>query len=260
MTDIEALQKECESLRELVDAQKAELDALRRSNVLWGKTWFATGDSYTEGDYRNAPNDDWKLEGNRCKTYPWFIAQRNSMTLINDALCGSILPLSKEHLADPENVPDTNRRPFTVNRYLKIPADVDYITLMFGANDAYHDEMGSIDDTENKSFYGAWNFTLKYLIENFPFAKIGIIVTFGSNPEYRNATREIARKWCIPTLDLMGDPNVPIIFGRERSLTASSEVVKLRREAFVVAPDNGHPNLKAHEYLSTVVENFLRSL
>lgn len=260
MTEIETLKAECAALRELVDAQKEELEALRRSNVLWGKTWFATGDSFTEGDYRNAPNDDWKLEGNKRKTYPYFVGERNHMTIINDGLCGSILPLSKEHLADPEHVPETDRRPFTVGRYLKIPENVDYITLMFGANDAYHDNLGTIDDTENTTFYGAWNFTLRYLIEHFPFAKIGIIVTFHSTEEYRAATREIARKWCIPMLDLMNDPQVPMIFNREREQKPGAEAVKMRIDSFVVAPDNSHPNLRAHEYLSTVVEHFLRSL
>ena len=253
-------EKELCELREIIEAQKKEIEALKKANVLWGKKWFATGDSYTEGDYSHAPYDDWRLEGNKRKTYPYFIAQRNNMTVINDGKCGSILPLSKEHLADPENVPVTERRPFTVGRYLEIPEDVDYITLMFGANDARHDELGTIDDKENTTFYGAWNFILSYLLEKFPFAKIGIIVTFGSQREYREATREIARKWAIPMLDLMGDERVPMIFGRERELTACPEAVKLRKDAFVVSPENGHPGLRAHEYLSTTVENFLRSL
>lgn len=253
-------EKELEELRALVYAQREEIEALKCANVLWGKKWFATGDSYTEGDYSHAPNDDWKLPDGRRKTYPYFIGKRNNMTVINDGKCGSILPLSIGHLADLENVPETDRRPFTVGRYLDIPEDVDYITLMFGANDARHDKLGSIDDTENMTFYGAWNVILAYLIEKFPFAKIGIIVTFGSTHEFRDATREVAKKWAIPVLDLMGDASVPMIFGRERSLTVCDEAVKLRRAAFVVAENNGHPNLKAHEYLSTVVENFLRSL
>ena len=64
-----------------------------------------------------------------------------------------------------------------MNRYKAIPKDADYITLWFGINDSGHTNLGELADTTNLTFYGAWNVVLEYLIKNYPFAKIGIIIT-----------------------------------------------------------------------------------
>ena len=254
-------QEELQALREEVAQLKEAVAALERSNVLWGKKWISCGDSLTEGDYRNAPNDDWKIPGTERgrKTYPYFIGQRNHMTVINEALCGSIMPLSQEYQEDPANNPINTRRPFMLDRYKKIPADTDYLTLWFGNNDSRHAILGSIEDETINTYYGAFNVLLPYLMENYPTMKIGIIVTYGGTPDFRQATRDVAYKWGIPTLDLERDPQVPFIF-RDGETFIDSRAVKLHRRFFNVAEDNGHPNLIAHEYLSTIVEAFLRRL
>lgn len=257
-------------LRDRCSSLEASLEAVKTGNVLWGKKYFATGDSFTEGDFsgwtdeegrsgRNSPviyDSDWKMY----KTYPWWIARRNNMTLINDGKCGSIMPLSKEYLNGDEGVTENNRLPFSLNRYKTIPADVDYITLWFGINDSGHTNLGTINDTTNETYYGAWNVVMEYLITNYPYAKIGIIITNNAATTYRQATREIAIKWGIPYLDMMGCDQVPVIFGRESELGLCSKANTLRRNAFLVGPSNGHPNLEAHKYQSTFVEDFLRRL
>jgi len=53
---------------------------------------------------------------------------------------------------------------------------------------------------------------------------------------------------------------VPLIFGRETNLGLSETAYSLRNDAFSVSTSNPHPNIKAHEYESTFVEDFLRRL
>ena len=239
-------------------------------NILYGKKYVACGDSFTQGDF-SGWTDENGLSGKNSpviydsdmgyyKTYPWWIAKRNNMTLINEALCGSIIALDKDYVTSPDTVSQGTRSPFTYQRYLRIPEDADYITIWFGINDSAHTNLGTIDDTTNETFYGAWNFVLKWLITNRPYAKIGIIITNGAAESYRKAEREVADKWGIPYLDMMGDRKIPVIFGRESSLKMCSEANTLRRNKFVVTPSNGHPNIEAHKYQSTFIENFLRSL
>ena len=182
------------------------------------------------------------------------------MTLINDGKCGSIMPLSKEYINGDEGIAENYRNPFALTRYKNIPADVDYITLWFGINDSGHTNLGTVSDTTNETYYGAWNVVMEYLLTNYPYAKIGIIITDGAATTYRQATRDIAKRWGIPYLDMMGSDQVPLIFGRETEIGLCSKANTLRRNAFYVTSSNGHPNLEAHKYQSTFVEDFLRRL
>ena len=239
-------------------------------NALYGKKWVACGDSYTAGDFTGFVDENglsgkdspllYDTEWQMYKTYPWWIAKRNNMTLINEARCGTTMALTKQYVDGEEGYAESYRNPFSLNRYKAIPTDTDYITLWFGINDRSNTHLGNIADTENTTFYGAWNVVLEYLITNMPYAKIGIIVTNRCNEEYRQAIRDIAKKWGIPYLDMMGDDKVPLIFGRETNLGLSETAYSLRNDAFSVSTSNPHPNIKAHEYESTFVEDFLRRL
>lgn len=246
-----------------ITALTEALTKVQESNVLWGKKWFATGDSFTSGG--SVEDDKYFTDGpyeGKIKTYPLFIARRNNMDCINDAISGSIMALSKNHLADPENVDINTKRPFSYQRYLSIPEDVDYITLWFGINDASNTNLGTIDDTTNETFYGAWNVVMEWILTNRPWAHVGIIITNGSSKAYREAEREIAKKWGIPYLDMMGDDQVPVMtLGREDGLCTTA--YNLRRSTFSVGhTPNGdsHPCWQAHEYESTFIEAFLRGL
>lgn len=248
---------------EQITALTEALGKVQESNVLWGKKWFATGDSFTSGG--SMEDDKYFTDGpyeGKIKTYPLFIARRNNMDCINDAISGSIMALSKNHLADPENVDINTKRPFSYQRYLSIPEDVDYITLWFGINDASNTNLGTIDDTTNETFYGAWNVVMEWILTNRPWAHVGIIITNGSSKAYREAEREIAKKWGIPYLDMMGDDQVPVMtLGREDGLCTTA--YNLRRSTFSVGhTPNGdsHPCWQAHEYESTFIEAFLRRL
>lgn len=270
--DIIAMQDEIEQLKAEKESQTAVIEELRqqvelaaKSNVLWGKKWFATGDSFTSGG--SAEDDKYFTDEpykGKIKTYPLFIGRRNNMQVINDASSGSIMALDKTYIEDPENVSIRTRNPFSLERYLTIPEDVDYITLWFGINDAGHTNLGTIDDTTNETFYGAWNVVLEWILTNRPWAHVGMIITNGSSVSYRNAERELARKWGIPYLDMMGNDQTPVMtLGREDELGLCKKAYDLRRTTFAVghAPSgDSHPCWQAHEYETTFIEAFLRRL
>lgn len=225
--------------------------------VLYGKKYVACGDSFTEGDFTNASEDEraeaYDDELGMYKTYPWQIAQRNGMILVNEAKCGSTMYNNGKANA------------FSVSRYKEIPTDADYITLCFGLNEESNlsDILGTSADTTNATVWGAWNVVLEYLITNLPYAKIGIIIPDAwTSSTMRNALIEIARYWGIPYLDLKGDDTVPLLISSKIGYTVNSKAVELRRQAFCVDPASGdtHPNLKGHAYRSTIIENFMRSL
>ena len=230
-------------------------------NVLEGKKWVACGDSFTHGDFNGGefakwPDDymasdkyydkEWKMY----KTYPWWIARRNNMRLVNEARNGTCMACN-----------DTRKDNFADGRYKRIAKDADYITLWFGINDRYrHIPIGDIESKDSTTFYGAWNIVLEYLIEHHPYAKIGIIITNGSLPQYTEAERKVAERWGIPYLDLERDPHVPLLIRNGERKGLCDRARELRNRQLRAGEKNTHPSLKAHELQSTVIENFLRSL
>ena len=107
---------------------------------------------------------------------------------------------------------------------------------------------------------GAWNLSLDYIIEHHPFLKIGIIIADAwMAQELHDTLIAIAKYWCIPYLDLKNGENVPLGIS-DRFYTTSSRARNLRSNAFRVSDNDSHPNLEAHKYRSTIIENFLRSL
>mgnify|MGYP003295588052 CR=1 FL=1 len=171
------------------------------------------------------------------------------MIVVNEAVGGSTLT----------NI--SGRNPFSVDRYKNIPADADYITIKLGINDNNQNAaLGTIDSMDNTTFYGAWNVVLDYLTERFPKTKIGIIVTNGSSLQYVNATIECANKWGIPYLNLATDENIPLMIRTNRTDVTQVAIDRRNRAFGVNWGVNNHPNEIAHEFESTIVENWLRSL
>ena len=229
-------------------------ETARNKNVLTNKKWVACGDSFTEGVDGEKFADGVFVGKN--KVYPFFIGERNNMVIVNEAVSGSSMTYISERHNSWEN------GCFSANRYKNIPSDADYITLYFGINDDnYSAPIGTIDDTKNTTFYGAWNIVLEHLITNHPFAKIGIIITNGSSKKYTDAERAISRKWGIPYLDMEADyQHVPLMQRVTERTEVCQKALELRKKAFAVSDSNTHPNAKAHEYESTFIENWLRTL
>ena len=248
-------------------------------NALYGKKYVAIGDSFTEGDFTNSPTDDnvftEGLYAGENKVYPFYIGRRNNMIVVNMAKCGStITNVWEDKIAENEGnaslVNYYRKMGFSLYRYQEIPTDADYITIKYGINDDIHHKnspIGTIDDTENTTFYGAWNIVLKWIMTNCPSAKVGIIVSNavvnGETANYSEAVRNIARKWGVPYLDEDAGELVPVLHRtNHKNLSESVKNAKLNLFSVNVesGKENNHPNTKCHEYESTFVENFLRSL
>lgn len=180
------------------------------------------------------------------------------MEVVNCGKSGSIMALNKEYVDGTITNPNMDS-PFAYQRYLEVPLDSDYITLAFGINDASKTNLGTIDDTTNETFYGAWNVVLDYFLQNAPFAKIGIII-YTPNIQYHDAIIAIAKKWGKKVLDFSGENSNTPWFMPER-IGMSAEINAKYKELYRVSDTNkGHPSWQAHEFESTIIEDFLRSL
>ena len=255
-----------------IDERINETVSRGMGNVLYKKTWYCCGDSFSEGDFSSSVSEykftDGPYEGMN-KVYSRFIALRNSMNLQLVAKCGATCGMRNDDTQysnddfDPLNDVPSNTNNFFYDQLKKISDDADYITLWFGINDSARCELGTIDDETVKTFYGALNWSMLQLITKYPLAHIGLIVSNRCNSNYKKAVREVAQKWAVPYLDMEGDTAIPTISGiRDNQLIpVDSRVATLRwNNNFRVSETNGHPNEKAHEYESTFIENWLRSL
>lgn len=238
------------------------------SNVLYGKKWCACGDSFTAGDFHGyvdpeghtgTDSDAYDPVMGMYKTYPWWIAKRNDMNLVMRAQMGN----------DFTNISGATRpfsNPDSSENYTQIPSDADYVTIWFGLNeyDLTAEQIGAKGDTTNETLWGAYHVVFNSILTNNPLAKIGVFITDGAMnggiPQaYHDALIDICKYWAIPYLDLRNGLNVPMGIGGRLDDCSSISRIK-RKEAFQVSPTNLHPNVNAHKYRSTFIENFLRSL
>lgn len=245
---------------------RADNELLKASNILYGKKYVACGDSFTEGTYTRVMDSDGLVGKNSpylydsemevWKTYPYWIAKRNGMTLVNEAISGSTMALSKEHLDGTQSI--DYRDPFSLERYKNIPKDADYLTLMFGLNEG-NTPIGTLEDTDNRTIIGAYNVVLEYLITNLPHCRIGIIVSDAwLSEELSNAIKSVSQYWGIPCLDLKYDPKIPLLIGGRDGVSAKA--VALRNSQYQLTAEDSHPNVENQKLRSEIIENFLRSL
>lgn len=235
--------------------------SMEHSNVLYGKKVAFCGDSFTEAS--NLGSDYYDPFCLCYKSYGWRIANRNRMPLYHDGISGSTM-----HVVDTET-PDT-RKPFAYQRYKNVPSDCDYIIMQFGLNESSiadsESTLGTKDSTDTTTMWGSWNTVMEYLITNHPTARIGVIMSDAWMPQsYYTALSEICEWWGVPMLDLGGDKNIPLMNGGRRSgcgLTLNPAVATLRNKTFYNDYETGdsHPNDAGHEWRSTVIENWMRSL
>ena len=229
-------------------------------NVLYAKKYVACGDSFTHGDFSSTSVDGNPEEGSTeyestydkrmgtYKTYPYWIAARNNMKLVNLAKNGDKLV----NFAQESNLS-------------QIPEDADYITIKYGINDSHQSvPIGTLSDTDNTTFLGAWNIVLTWLITNRPNAKIGIIASNGCDTEeYSKASVQAAKKYGILYIDEENGENVPYFLRqtfKANNQGIPSAIKSLRTAQYRVSPTNGHPNIEAHKFESTFIEAWMRTL
>lgn len=232
-----------------------------KSNVLYGKKLVVCGDSFTHGDFGNAPEENYTFADEpffgENMVYPFFIGRRNNMKVVNEAINGSTIAV----------VSNKETYPFSAEngRYTWLPNDADYILLNLGINDGGNSvPIGNIDDDDNTTFYGAWNIVLRHILTNYPNARVGIIIPERGTAGYWEAQRLVAKKWGVPYLDCPKDTSIPMSgVGNGKVLeggatTEAQNILKLRYQVSEI--NNGHPNQYWHEIESRFVEEFLRKL
>lgn len=230
-------------------------------SALTGKRWAVCGDSYSAGAFDGAAAGEDKIDSGlyigRPAVYSYFIGNRTGM---------DIRMLAKAGMTLAAVTGESNSFINTIGGDLSgIPADADYITFWFGINDKIQEvPIGADDSTDTETFNGAWNTILTNLRNDFPFAHVGIIISNSSGSAalpYAEATIAMAKKYGYPYLDLMYDEKLPMLGyepGREGASTAARNAVI---EAFSVDyPSNTHPNKKAHEFESHMIEEWLKSI
>lgn len=238
---------------EIVGGFSSVIAMLEASNPLWGKHYHACGDSYTAGAYVTEFD---KATGEPL-TANFLVAKYNNMKYTKDAISGS----------DMTNVSDASA-PFSVDRYLSIPEDTDYLTLQFGLNETrIADEpsmLGTSADSTNATMWGAYNTVFEWILTNRPNAKVGVIISDGwMTKAYADALIEICKFWGIPWLDLGGDPQVSLNVNgrRDGSGTTLGDTAKsLRNNQFRISDTNAHPNAAANRWRYTALQEFLRRL
>ena len=155
-----------------------------------------------------------------------------------------------------------------INRYENIPS-ADLIVVFMGTNDYGHETpLGSEQDTEDKTFYGALNVIIPALVEKHQSSKIvfvtslhrygrgtsgilGTNFTYDNIPngvgatlgDYVNALKTVCAKNGVSVIDLY----------TECALDPTDATVRAE-----YMPDGLHPNAKGHEVIAEIIESHIR--
>ena len=157
-----------------------------------------------------------------------------------------------------------------INRYASIP-ESDIITIYMGTNDYGHETpMGTINDLEDVSFYGALNVIIPGIQKAQPDAKLvwitpthrygfgtskllGTAFTYDYLPNgrgyslnyYVEAIKEVCEKYDVPVIDLF-------------SLSEMDPSLSKVRTQYM--PDGLHPNAAGHERIAAVIAKELTNI
>ena len=209
------------------------------TNILNGKKVIFFGDSITEG------NGSWADTGT--------IRNKNNMTGSNFGVGGSKYTVTSS--ADNLNcIYNRIKAQYSTN------SDADYIILSGLVNDALQSmPIGSMlsktdftTECDASTVYGAYEMALRYVLENWKGAKVGVIITpnipSSSNlNEYFDVARNVCKKYSVPYLDLY----------ENSGLCVGIESIK---ETYYKG-DDIHPNADGYaKYINDKVESFMKTL
>ncbi len=231
------------------------------SNILAGKILVTIGDSITYGADMNMESNGLienpgPNEG-KYKSYGWQIAQRNNMIFYQKGISGSTMQGAvNPNGTDKGDISKKNGFSKENGRYTQLPDDIDFMTIMFGWNDAAYGTLGTINDTTNETYYGGFNVVLPYLIHKYPYTTIVLIVPFGTTTAHRQAVRDMAQKWGVGCFDMCAN-DLPFYYSEESDDVAVNEAIKkLRIELNQV--NGAHPGYQGHYAIGTRLEDYLR--
>ena len=157
-----------------------------------------------------------------------------------------------------------------INRYQNIPS-ADLIVVFMGTNDYGHETpLGSVNDTQDGTFYGALNTIVPELVSNHTSSKVvfvtplhrygfgtsnilGTKYTYDSVPngvgatlgDYAEAITTVCANNDVPVIDLYA----------EYILDPSDAVIRTE-----YMPDGLHPNAVGHEVIAGIMESHIRRL
>lgn len=121
--------------------------------------------------------------------------------------------------------------------------------------------VGTPDDTTNKTFWGAYNIVLPYLINKYPLAKILIIVSFGCTQLMRQCTRDAAKKYGLATFDF-SDTGYQVFRQWEDDPADGrindDTIQKFRTDR--LTSDGLHPNADGYKYMYPAINSRLLSI
>ena len=231
------------------------------SNILAGKILVTIGDSITYGaDMQMESNGTIENPGpneGKYKSYGWQIAQRNNMVFYQKGISGSTMQGAvNPNGTDKGDISKKNGFSKENGRYTQLPDDIDFMTIMFGWNDAAYGTLGTINDTTNETYCGGFNVVLPYLIHKYPYTTIVLIVPFGTTVQHRQAVRDMAQKWGVGCFDMCAN-DLPFYYSEESDdVAVNEEIKKLRIELNQV--NGAHPGYQGHYAIGTRLEDYLR--
>ena len=213
-----------------------------------GKKIAFLGDSITEG------------AGVSCKEHIFWnlVAQRTGAQCFGYGIGGT-------RIAPQRNVPEGEVDRYYATRVDSMIPDADIVVVFGGTNDFGHGDapFGKVDDTDERTFCGAYHHLCRKLISRYPEAQIVIMTPTHRDSEdkddwnewgvrlstnlrgYVDAIIEIAAFYSIPVLDLF------------RVSGIQSRVPELK-ERYI--PDGLHPNDAGHVRIADKLMGFLATL
>ena len=232
------------------------------NDKLWGKTIVFCGDSITRGGaigdggttddpavptYIRSGNSFNRVSSGVIKSYAYQIAERHAMTYYNDGISGSTM----------QGMQENSGFSLANGRYTTLPNNIDYLVIFFGWNDTAYGSLGTIDDNTNESYYGGYNVVIPYLQNKYPYAKICLVVPYGTDTGHRNAIRLLCNKWGLSCFDMYG-AGTPLFFGKEEDVGVLSSVVTANKAKFL--SDGTHPNVLGHKQIADMLEQHLMGI
>jgi len=219
------------------------------NNPLYGKKLITLGDSITAGA---GVTDKTKTWGN-------LIAKRNNMEYLNAGISGSTMGVAVD--LSETNPSYASGRHLAINGY-------DYATIWFGWNDYNFCSLGTADGTDVAKTLVAYRKTLEYIIGNFVETKVGVIIpylwSYNTDPQDHtimqmlNGIKAVCDLCGVPYLDINKFNFLPS-WGSDYP-NNDQYYIKWNQRQTVFTADTLHPNVAGNAYISTIIENFLRSL